>query len=76
MLSDSEVATAGLLCDDPGTTDDPWYHRSLPWPDWSYTTVTTHVVEAQKASWPAASAAPPPSAPMFLVALSEPRRTW
>jgi hypothetical protein len=76
MLSDSEVATAGLLCGDPGTTDEPWYQTSLPRPDWSYTTVTTQVVPLQKASWAVASAAPPPSVPMFLVALSDERRTW
>ena len=34
-VSDSEVARAGLLWLEPGTTLDPWYHMSLPRPDWS-----------------------------------------
>ncbi len=34
-VSDSEVAIAGRLWVEPGTTLDPWYHRSLPRPDWS-----------------------------------------
>src|SRR5690242_2921570 len=76
-VSDSEVALAGRLCAEAGTTLDPWYHRSLPWPDWSKTAVMTHEVPAQKESWAAASATPPAaSTPMFLVVLSEDRRTW
>jgi hypothetical protein len=39
--------------------------------------VTTQEVPAQKASWAAASAYPPRlRTPMFLVALSDERRTW
>jgi hypothetical protein len=34
-VSDSEVAMAGRLWVEPGTTLEPWYHRSLPRPDWS-----------------------------------------
>src|SRR3954447_24260428 len=76
-VSDSDVALAGLLCGDPGTTVEPWYHRSLPRPDWSYTTVITHDVPAQNESWAAASATPPAlSTPTLRVALSEDRRTW
>ncbi|GAA2186622.1 hypothetical protein GCM10009848_20690 [Micromonospora lupini] len=40
-------------------------------------TVMTHVVFAQKLSWVAELARPPVlSTPMFLVLLSEERRTW
>src|SRR5690349_11265337 len=76
-VSDSDVAFAGLLRSDPGTWDDPWYHRSLPCPDWSRTAVITHEAPAQNASCAAASAIPPgDSTPMSRVMLSEERLTW
>src|SRR5581483_4950342 len=76
-VSDSVLARAGLLWLDPGTTLEPWYHRSLPCPDWSYTTVMTHVVPAQKESCVAALATPPgASNPMSRLVLSDARRTW
>ncbi len=34
-VSDSLVAEAGRLEDEPGTCAEPWYQRSLPRPDWS-----------------------------------------
>jgi hypothetical protein len=77
IVNDSEVAIAGLLWFDPGTTVDPWYHRSLPRPDWSYTTVMTQEVLAQNVSWAAASAVPPSARrPTFLLVLSDERLTW
>ncbi len=76
-VSDSVVAVAGLLWGEPGTTLDPWYHRSLPRPDWSYRTVMTHVVPVQNESCAAALATPPAvRTPMFRVVLSEERLTW
>ena len=51
--------------------------RLLPRPDWSKISVMTQVVPAQNESWVAALATPPAlSGEMFVVALSEERRTW
>jgi hypothetical protein len=76
-VSDSVVAVAGRLWVEPGTTLDPWYHRSFPRPDWSKTTVMTQAVPAQNESWVAALAAPPAlRTAMFRVVLSDERRTW